>query len=139
MNPIPNENKVDKSFRNSEKFAQTLQRAMDGDYDVELNEAREAGELIGTNNRLPLLKVTEIFTIRVKFSLEQGADFYQLYKEKFYIQNPGSNYFETVKDEIYRSVVAQKETGDKAWADAVSARLGIAIESTEEAAEEAEA
>lgn len=135
MNPIHDENKVEKSIRNSEKFQETLARALNGEYDQELNEARESGDLMGTSTRLPLLKVTEIFTIRRKFSLEMGKEYFQLYKEKFYIENPGSNYFETVKDTIYRAVVAQKEKGDQEWAEAVSARLGIEIEGEEEVEE----
>ena len=139
MNPIHDENKVEKSIRNSEKFLETLGRASQGDYDVELDEARAEGDLVGTSYRLPLLKVTEVFTLRKKFSLEAGADYYQLYKEKFYIENPGSNYFETVDDTIYRKVVAQKEKGDLEWATAVSQRLDIDLEGETEEAEATEA
>ena len=139
MNPINDENKLEKSIRNSEKFQQTLSRALNGDYDLELDEARAEGELVGTNYRLPLLKVTELWSIRKRFSLELGEDYYQLYKEKFYIQNPGSNYFDTVSDTIYRSVVMQKEKGDETWARNVAERFGIEIESEESApADEAE-
>ena len=132
MNPIHDENKVEKSIRNSDKFQETLARALGGEYDLELDEARDTGELLGTSTRLPLLKVTEVFTLRRKFSLAKGADYFQLYKEKFYIENPGSNYFETVRDNIYRSVVAQKETGDLEWATNVANRLNIEIEGEEE-------
>ena len=133
MNPINDENKVEKSIRNSEKFQVTLARALQGDYDLELDEARADGELEGTTYRLPLLKVTELWSIRKRFSLELGQDYYQLYKEKFYIQNPGSNYFETVQDTIYRSVVMQKEKGDETWARNVAERFNIEVESEESA------
>ena len=139
MNPIHDENKVEKSIRNSEKFLNTLGRASQGEYDLELDQAREENVLCGTSMRLPLLKVTELFTIRKKFSLEKGEDYYQLYKEKFYIENPGSNYFETVDDTIYRKVVAQKEKGDLEWATAVSQRLDIDLEGETEEAEATEA
>ena len=135
MNPITNENKIEKSIRNSEKFLSTLARAASAEFDVELTDARESGELQGTSTRLPLLKVTELFTIRKKFSLEQGKNYYQLYKEKFYIENPGSNYFETVKDTIYRTVVAQKETGDLEWAKAVAEHMDIEVEGEEASTE----
>lgn len=138
MNPITNENKIEKSIRNSEKFLSTLARAASAEFDVELTDARETGELLGTSTRLPLLKVTELFTIRKKFSLEQGKNYYQLYKEKFYIENPGSNYFETVKDTIYRSVVAQKETGDIEWAKAVAEHMDIEVEGEEASTETTE-
>ena len=77
---------------------------------------------------LPLLKITEVFTLRKFFSIELGKEYYQLYKEKFYIENPGSNYFDTVNDTVYRKVVAQHEKGDKEWAEAVSAHLNVQIE-----------
>lgn len=131
MNPIHDENKVEKSIRNSDKFQDTLSRAIQGEFDVELDNARAEGDLVGTSVRLPLLKVTEFFTLRKKFSLELGQDYYQLYKEKFYIENPGSNYFETVDDTVYRKVVAQKEKGDLQWATAVSDRLAIDVEGEE--------
>ena len=138
MNPIHDENKVEKSIRNSEKFHETLSRAIQGDFDVELDDARNEGQLVGTSCRLPLLKVTETFTIRKKFSLEKGDNYYQLYKEKFYIENPGSNYFETVDDTIYRKVVAQKETGDLEWANRVSEHLDIDVEGEDEMVEPVE-
>ena len=64
MNPIVTENKVEKSLRNSKEFQAVLARASKGDYDKELQDAREDGSLEGTSSRLPLLKVTEIWTIR---------------------------------------------------------------------------
>lgn len=128
MNDIQNENKVEKSFRNSKAFKEVIARAQKGKFDKELDAAREEGCLEGTRTRLPLLKVTEIWTIRKLFSLEAGADYYQLYKEKFYVENPGSNYFETVNPTIYRKVVAQKEKGNKEWAKAVAAHLNIEVE-----------
>ena len=128
MNPIVKENKVEKSLRNSKEFANVLARATKGDFDKELDSAREEGALQGTRSRLPLLKVTEIWTIRKHFSIEKGTDYFKLYKEKFYVENPGSNYFETVSPTVYRTVVAQSEEGDAKWATAVANHLGIASE-----------
>lgn len=128
MNTITSENKVEKSLRNSEAFKKALKRAQKGEFDKELEDARENGELVGTSQRLPLLKVTEIWSLRKHFCLQAGAEYYQLYKEKFYIENPGSNYFETVNPTVYRMVVSQKEKGNKEWADAVAAHLGIEVE-----------
>lgn len=128
MNTITNENKVEKSLRNSKLFKEALKRAQKGEFDKELEDARENGELVGTSQRLPLLKVTEIWSLRKNFSLEMGTEYYQLYKEKFYIENPGSNYFETVNPTVYRMVVSQKEKGNKNWADAVAAHLDIEVE-----------
>ena len=128
MNTITNENKVEKSLRNSKAFKEALKRAQKGEFDKELEDARENGELVGTSQRLPLLKVTEIWSLRKHFSLEIGKEYCQLYKEKFYIENPGSNYFDTVNPTVYRMVVSQKEKGDKDWADAVAAHLGIKVE-----------
>lgn len=128
MNTITNENKVEKSLRNSKAFKEALKRAQKGEFDKELEDARENDELVGTSQRLPLLKATEIWSLRKRFSLEIGKEYYQLYKEKFYIENPGSNYFDTVNPTVYRMVVSQKEKGNKDWADAVAAHLGIEVE-----------
>lgn len=128
MNPIVKENKVEKSIRNSEMFQAVLARAQKGDFDKELDQAREDGDLQGTSTRLPLLKVTEIWSIRKHFSIKTGSEYFQLYKEKFYIENPGSNYFDTVNPSVYRLVVAQAETGDEQWAAAVSAHLNVDVE-----------
>ena len=128
MNPIVTENKVEKSLRNSKEFQAVLARASKGDYDKELQDAREDGSLEGTSSRLPLLKVTEIWTIRKAFSIEKGEHLFKLYKEKFYVENPGSNYFDTVNATVYRLVVAQQEEGDAKWAAAVGAHLGIEVE-----------
>ena len=127
MNEIVKENKVEKSLRNSKAFADVLARASKGHFDKELDVARAEG-LEGTRSRLPLLKVTEIWTIRKHFSIEKGTDYFKLYKEKFYVENPGSNYFETVSPTVYRTVVAQSEEGDAKWATAVANHLGIASE-----------
>ena len=127
MNEIVKENKVEKSIRNSEAFAAVLARATKGQFDKELDVARAEG-LEGTRSRLPLLKVTEIWSIRKHFSIERGTDYFKLYKEKFYVENPGSNYFETVAPTVYRKVVAQSEEGDATWATAVAAHLGVAHE-----------
>ena len=72
--------------------------------------------------------MTEVFSIRKHFSIAEGKDYFKLYKEKFYIENPGSNYFDTVNATVYRSVVAQQEEGDAKWAAAVGAHLGIEVE-----------
>lgn len=133
LNPINNENKVEKSIRNTEAFKAVLARAQKGDYDKELDEARANGELQGTSSRLPLLKVDEHWSIRKHFCIEKGEDYYQLYKEKFYVENPGSNYFETVNPVVYRSVVRQGEQGDAKWAKAVAAHLSIPSELSEAA------
>ena len=133
MNPIVTENKVEKSLRNSKEFQAVLARASKGDYDKELQVAREDGSLEGTSSRLPLLKVTEIWTIRKAFSIEKGEHFFKLYKEKFYVENPGSNYFDTVNPVVYRAVVAQKEVGDAKWATAVGNHLGVPVEANEAA------
>lgn len=130
MNEIVNENKVEKSLRNSKEFAAVLARATKGDFDKELDAAREEG-LAGTSCRLPLLKVIEIWSIRKHFSLKTGSNYFKLYKEKFYVENPGSNYFETVSPTVYRKVVAQAEEGDAEWATAVANHLGIAAEVNE--------
>ena len=131
MNPIVKENKVEKSLRNTKEFAAVLARAQAGDFDKELDAARSEGELIGTRSRLPLLKVAEIWTIRKHFSIEKGTDYFKLYKEKFYVENPGSNYFETVKPTVYRQVASQHEEGDVKWAKAVAAHLDISAEVNE--------
>ena len=128
MNPIKKENKVEKSLRNTKEFAAVLARAQKGEFDKELQDARDNGELQGTSGRLPLLKVTEVWSIRKHFSLDTGTDYFKLYKEKFYVENPGSHYFETVNPVIYRSVVAQREEGDAEWAKNVGAHLGIQVE-----------
>ena len=128
LNPINNENKVEKSIRNTKEFEAVLARAQAGDYDKELDDARTEGDIQGTRNRLPLLKVTEHWSIRKHFSIEKGEDYFQLYKEKFYVENPGSNYFETVNPVVYRTVVSQKEKGDAKWAKAVAANLDIPAE-----------
>lgn len=120
MNEIIRENKIDKSVRNSEAFQQAFARASAGDFDKDISD-----KLGGC--RLPLLKVTEVFTIRKGFCLEAGDDFYKLMKEVFYIENPGSNYFETVEPTVYRRVASQHEQGDLAWAKRVAKHYGLNI------------
>ena len=111
------ENKVEKSLRNSKAFADVLKKAQKGEFDEDLDNA----------TGMDLLKVTEIFTIRKQFSLEKGEDYYKLYKEVFYVEDPHKYYFDTVEPTIYRRIAGQKETGDKKWADAVSKKLNINI------------
>ena len=111
------ENKVEKSLRNSKAFKDVLKKASEGKFDIDVTDV--CGE--------DLLKVTEIWSIRKMFSLEEGKDYYKLYKEVFYIENPHKYYFETVNPTIYRRISGQKEQGDKEWADAVSKHLGIQI------------
>ena len=111
------ENKVEKSLRNSEAFKNALHRASKGDFDKDIDDACGAD----------FLKVTEIWSIRKMFSLEEGKDYYKLYKEVFYVEDPHKYYFDTVEPTVYRRIAGQKEQGDKAWADAVSKHLGIKI------------
>lgn len=111
------ENKVEKSIRNSEAFKNALERAQKGEYDKDVTDV--CGE--------DLLKVTERWSIRKMFSLAEGKDYYKLYKEVFYVENPHKYYFETVNPDIYRRISGQKEQGDKEWADAVAKHLGINI------------
>ena len=111
------ENKVEKSLRNTEAFKNALKKASEGKFDVNVTDV--CGQ--------DLLKVTEIWSIRKMFSLEEGKDYYKLYKEVFYIQNPHKYYFDTVEPTVYRRISGQKEQGDKEWADAVAKHLGIQI------------
>lgn len=112
-----NENKVEKSIRNSKEFAKAIERANKGDFDIDTDDVTNAD----------LLKVTEKWSIRKQFSLAEGKHFYKLYKEVFYIENPHKYYFETVDPIVYRRIAGQKETGDKAWADAVAKEMKIDI------------
>lgn len=112
-----NENKVEKSIRNSKEFAKAIERANKGEFDVDVDDVTNAD----------LLKVTEKWSIRKQFSLAEGKHFYKLYKEVFYIENPHKYYFETVEPTVYRRIAGQKETGDKAWADAVAKEMKIDI------------
>lgn len=113
-----NENKIEKSIRNTKAFKVALNRAAKGDFDEDVSSV--------TNE--DLLKVTERWTIRKQFNLAEGKHFYKLYKEVFYIQDPHKYYFEEVCDPtVYRRISGQKETGDKDWANAVSKETGISI------------
>ena len=56
-----NENKVQKSLRNSKEFAEVLARAQKGEFDEDIDDAYG----------MDLLKVTEIWSIRKQFSLEE--------------------------------------------------------------------
>lgn len=127
-----NENKVEKSTRNSAALAAVIDRAKKGEFDVDIDCARG----------MDLLKVNEIFSIHKIFDLATGEDKYKLYKEVLYVDDPGKYYYEKVGDgTVYRRIAAQKEHGDKKWADKVAKKLGIKVisddgvsESTEDAA-----
>ena len=112
-----NENKVEKSLRNSKAFADVLEKAQKGEFDVDIDDACGAD----------FLKVTEKWSIRKQFSIELGMEYYKLYKEVFYVEDPHKYYFETVEPTIYRRISGQKEQGDKKWADAVAKYLNIEI------------
>ena len=111
------ENKIEKSIRNTKEFKDVLNRAQNGEYDKDVDDV----------TGYDLLKVTERWTIRKLFSLEKGADYYKLFKEVFYVENPHKYYFENVEPTIYRRLAPQHEQGDKAWADAVSQHEKIDI------------
>ena len=121
MNGINNENKIDKSLRNSEQFQDALARAICGEFDKEISDKPESF------GRLPLLKVHEQFSLRKGFCLETGNDYFQLMKEVFYIENPGSNYFETVSPTVYRRVAKQHESGDLDWAKRVAKHYDLPV------------
>lgn len=121
MNQINNENKIDKSVRNSEQFQDALARAICGEFDKEISDKPEGF------GRLPLLKVHEQFSLRKGFCLESGNDYFKLMKEVFYIENPGSNYFETVNPTVYRRVAKQHEQGDLDWAKRVAKHYDLPL------------
>lgn len=112
-----NENKVEKSLRNNKAFEDAMHRASKGDFDEDVDCVTGAD----------LLKVVEKWSIRKQFSIEEGKEYYKLYKEVFYVQNPHKYYFDTVEPTVYRRISGQKEQGDKAWADAVAKYLKISI------------
>lgn len=111
------ENKIEKSIRNTKEFKNALNRAQNGEYDKDVDDVK--GD--------DLLKVCERWTIRKLFSLEKGKDYYKLFKEVFYVENPHKHYFEKVNPDIYRRLAPQHEEGDKEWADAVSKHENIVI------------
>ena len=111
------ENKIQKSVRNTREFKTALNRALMGGYDEDIDDATGA----------PFLKVCERWTIRKIFSIETGEDYFKLYKEVYYIENPGKYYFEEVNPTIYRRIAAQHEEGDRKWAEAVSKHENIQI------------
>lgn len=111
------ENKIQKSYRNTREFKTALNRALMGGYDEDIDDATGA----------PFLKVCERWTIRKIFSIETGEDYFKLYKEVYYIENPGKYYFEEVNPTIYRRIAAQHEEGDRKWAEAVSKHENIQI------------
>lgn len=112
-----NENKIQKSNRNNTILNNALKRAQKGDFDEDVKNV--TGE--------DLLKVTERFSIREIFSIEEGKTFFKLYKEVFYINDPHKHYFETVEPTVYRRIATQHEQGDAEWAEAVSKEMGIEI------------
>lgn len=104
------ENKIEKSLRNSKAFNTALVRATKGDFDEDLTSA--------TN--MDLLKVTEKWVIREIFCIEKGHTYFKLYKEVYYVENPHKYYFDEVEPTVYRRIAGQKETGDLKWAKAIS-------------------
>jgi hypothetical protein len=112
-----NENKIEKSIRNTKEFMEAINRVAKGEFDEDIEDAYQ----------LPLLKIAERWTIRKQFSLEEGKHFYKLYKEVFYLENPGKYYFQEVQPTIYRRIAAQHENGDKEWAEAVAKEMHISI------------
>lgn len=111
------ENKIEKSLRNSEAFKNALHRAAKGDFDEDLQSA----------TGMDLLKVTETFIIREIFCLEKGTTYFKLYKEVYYVEDPHKYYFDTVNPTVYRRIAGQKETGDKKWAERIAQEYGCAI------------
>ncbi|MBP5421829.1 MAG: hypothetical protein J6Y78_05220 [Paludibacteraceae bacterium] len=112
-----NENKVEKSLRNTKEFADAIKRAQGGEYDVDIEDACGAD----------FIKITEKWSIRKMFSISEGKEYYKLYKEVFYLEDPHKYYFDTVTPTIYRRISGQKEQGDADWAKAVSEYLKIDI------------
>ena len=112
-----NENKVEKSRRNSSAFQQAFMKASKGEFDEDVDCVQNAD----------LLKVYEKWSIRKQFSLEEGKHYFKLYKEVFYIQDPHKYYFDVVEPTVYRRISAQHEQGDKDWATAVSKEMKIDI------------
>lgn len=113
-----NENKIEKSLRNSTAFQQAFIKASKGEFDEDLNCA--------TN--MDLLKVTEVFTIHKQFNLETGKDQFKLYKEVFYIQDPHKYYFDEVEPTVYRRVSGQHEIyDDEDIAKRVAKRYNLAV------------
>lgn len=111
------ENKIQKSVRNTREFKRALNRALLGEYDEDIESATGAD----------YLKVTERWTIRKIFSLELGDNYYKLWKEVFYIDDPHKYYFEEVNPTIYRRLAPQHEEGDREWAERVAKAMNISI------------
>ena len=112
------ENKIQKSVRNNREFKNALNRALKGEYDEDIECA----------TGLDFLKVTERWSIRKIFSIELGEDYYKLFKEVYYIDDPHKYYFEEVNPTIYRRISAQHEEGDRQWAENVAKHFNISIE-----------
>lgn len=113
------ENKIDKTTRNNTLLADLISKAMKGEHTVDVSKDAIHGA--------DLLKVSERFTIRKQFCIESGQDYYKLYKEVFYIDNPHKYYAETVSQDIYRRIAEQHESGNKDWAKAVAEHYNISI------------
>lgn len=111
------ENKIEKSLRNSKEFANALSRAQKGEFDEDLSSAFN----------MDLLKITETWVIREIFSIEKGDTYFKLYKEVYYVENPHKHYFDTVNPTVFRRIAGQKETGDKKWAEAIAKEYGCPI------------
>lgn len=112
-----NENKIQKSLRNNELFQSLINKAILGNATEDINDA----------TGMDLLKVSERWTIRKQFSLMEGKHYYKLYKEVFYVNNMHKFYTDTVLPTVYRRIAAQKESGDREWAENVSREMHISI------------
>lgn len=111
-----NENKVELSTRNNKALAKAIKRAQKGDFDKTIDVDAPT-----------MLKLHERWTIRKMFSIDKGEEYFKLYKETFYINNPNNHYYEKVEDVVMRRISAQHEQGNKDWAKAVSEYLGAEI------------
>lgn len=111
------ENKVEKSIRNMKAFHDAIKRAKKGEFDIDVTSVKKQ----------ELLKIEERWSLRKAFDIAQGKHYYKLFKEVFYINDPQKKYFDQVEPTVYRRVVAQKEHGDRQWAEAVAQELPATI------------
>lgn len=115
------DDKISKSIRNSKKLHKAINNAIAG----------KKYKDIETQKGMDLLKVNEIFTIRRRFSIgkhaatDKAGFYYQLFKEVFYIDNPGKEYVEEagVKPTVYRRIAVQTEAGDREWAETLAKHI----------------